>query len=159
MKRNRKLQLEVLLFSNILVFLGTLYLERNVWNFEEEKRVVSHQTCQWKDTMPLLEKERLNPIYLDNGIQAYQCLYGNTLLSDTNSIEYHAYVSGINPCLDSIEFIFHERRKIPLKIKRQPWHLTLGVGYGIGYDNHQWYTHPYVGIQLGYDINWDWFTR
>lgn len=149
MKRNRILVVELFLCSNLLVFLGTLYLEREVWSSSEEREFVSQQECKWKDTLPCLE----------NRISEYQKLYGNTLLSDTNSIEYHAYISGINPCLDSIEFVYHERRKIPLKIKRQPWHLTLGVGYGIGYDNHQLYAHPYIGIQLGYDINWDWFTR
>ena len=55
--------------------------------------------------------------------------------------DYHAWVSGYNPSLDSID-VFQKTIYITEKVKTRRWGIGLTTGYGIG----RYGLSPYVGI-------------
>ena len=60
---------------------------------------------------------------------------------------YHAWVSGYNPSLDSID-VFQKTTYITEKVKARRWGIGLTAGYGIGKHGLS----PYVGIGGFYRI-------
>ena len=60
---------------------------------------------------------------------------------------YHAWVSGYNPSLDSID-VFQKTIYITEKVKARRWGIGLTAGYGIGKHGLS----PYIGVGLYYRI-------
>lgn len=60
---------------------------------------------------------------------------------------YHAWVSGYNPSLDSVD-VFRETAYIKERIKPRRWGLGVSAGYGVGRSGLS----PYVGIGVYYRI-------
>lgn len=61
--------------------------------------------------------------------------------------DYHAWVSGYNPSLDSID-VFQKTIYITEKVKTRRWGIGLTTGYGIGRNGLS----PYIGIGGFYRI-------
>ena len=61
--------------------------------------------------------------------------------------DYHAWVSGYNPSLDSID-VFQKTIYITEKVKARRWGLGVIGGYGIGRSGLS----PYVGVGVYYRI-------
>nr|WP_308547715.1 hypothetical protein [uncultured Parabacteroides sp.] len=61
--------------------------------------------------------------------------------------DYHAWVSGYNPSLDSID-VFQKTVYITEKVKARRWGIGITAGYGIGKHGLS----PYVGIGGYYKI-------
>lgn len=61
--------------------------------------------------------------------------------------DYHAWVSGYNPSLDSID-VFQETMYITKRQSSRRWGIGIMAGYGIGRDGLS----PYVGIGGYYRI-------
>lgn len=61
--------------------------------------------------------------------------------------DYHAWVSGYNPALDSID-IFRKTVYIKERIKPRRWGLGVTAGYGIGKHGLS----PYIGVGVYYRI-------
>jgi len=68
---------------------------------------------------------------------------------------YHAWVSGFQPQLDSIQVYNRiEYRTITItekeKVKPSPWGLGVQVGMGLGVHESQVFTTPYIGVGVTY---------
>ena len=63
------------------------------------------------------------------------------------SKDYKAWVSGIDPRLDSIR-LYRQRETIITKTQRERWHIGPQIGYG--YDGRR--GTPYIGIGIVYSI-------
>lgn len=61
--------------------------------------------------------------------------------------DYKAWVSGIDPRLDSIQ-LYRQRETIITKTQRERWHIGPQIGYG--YDGRR--GTPYIGIGIVYSI-------
>lgn len=61
--------------------------------------------------------------------------------------DYHAWVSGYNPSLDSID-VFQETMYITKRQSSRRWGIGIMAGYGIGRDGLS----PYVGVGAYYKI-------
>ena len=83
------------------------------------------------------------------------CLHDTTFISlpriqrEYADSTYHAWVSGYQPALDSID-VYTKTEYITTTIREKPkrWHLGITGGYGIGKDGLT----PYAGIGLTYSI-------
>lgn len=61
--------------------------------------------------------------------------------------EYHAWVSGYEPSLDSI-FVYPKREVVTIKKPPKRWHIGPTVGFG--YTPHGF--EPYIGVSVTYSI-------
>lgn len=66
---------------------------------------------------------------------------------------YHAWVSGYDPALDSID-VFAETKYITTTVQKPPkhWHIGVSAGYGAALHDKMVFLSPYVGIGLTYSI-------
>lgn len=66
---------------------------------------------------------------------------------------YHAYVSGFQPQLDSIQ-IFQKTKYITTTIREpaKKWHVGVMAGYGVTLNNKQVVLSPYLGVGVTYSI-------
>ena len=69
--------------------------------------------------------------------------------------DWQAWVSGYRPQLDSIR-VFPETRYITTEnisvTSRKRWGIGIQAGYGIGLQNGQVRSFPYIGLGISYDI-------
>lgn len=76
-----------------------------------------------------------------------------TILNQSDTLGYTAYVSGYRSKLDSISFRLSKTDKYITKTveKKKRWGIGVQAGVGVGYNGRVIFT-PYVGVGISYNI-------
>lgn len=123
--------------------------------------VYIEKTIKGTDTIYVVDADTAKPVVM----KLAQKTYGNTIVQDSDTITYKAYLTGRSyegedyPVLDSINFILSVQKlkevqtiteTITRSQKPRKWHLSANAGAGYGLINRK--PDIYVGVGVSYTI-------
>ncbi|MFS2751284.1 DUF6808 domain-containing protein [Parabacteroides merdae] len=105
-----------------------------------------------RDTIPVPVRETVTKYIQVPGDTIVKYIKGDTVFlpiiqKEYSTPDYHAWVSGYNAALDSID-VFPKTVYVTKKIPARRWGLGVSTGYGVGRSGLS----PYIGVGVYYRI-------